>query len=104
MRKHFPCENGCTIELGPDVPAYVADPAQTLHKYCLITQKLSRCASKHAATARLCPCVPVPEEEEEKTLRRLAAAADQRQQRQRQQETPFSSSQSSSLGTGQYML
>jgi len=38
MRKHFPCEHGCTIELGPDVPAYVMDANQTLHKYCLITQ------------------------------------------------------------------
>lgn len=40
MRKHFPCESGCTVELGPDVPAYVADPNQTLYRYCLITQVL----------------------------------------------------------------
>lgn len=121
MRKHFPCEKGCTVELGPDVPAYVADANQTLHKYCLITQarsgggrggtgqcvarrqsgqnlplfaelgehcspsglmvsvasasnppsisvrcalrpshlqKASTCAAKHAATARLCACIP----------------------------------------------
>ncbi len=38
MRKHFPCERGCIIELGPDVPAYVADPSQTLFHYCLLTQ------------------------------------------------------------------
>lgn len=58
MRKHFPCEKGCTIELGPDVPAYVTDANQTLHQYCLITQKSSTCAAKHASTARLCACVP----------------------------------------------
>lgn len=38
MRKHFPCEHGCIIELGPDVPAYVVDPSQTLFHYCLLTQ------------------------------------------------------------------
>ena len=38
MRQHFPCEHGCIIELGPDVPAYVADPSQTLFQYCLLTQ------------------------------------------------------------------
>jgi hypothetical protein len=42
LRRHFPCEHGCTVELGADVPAYVMDANQTLHKYCLITQ--ARCA------------------------------------------------------------
>lgn len=51
MRRHFPCEKGCTIELGPDVPAYVADANQTLHKYCLITQ--ARAPRGAAPTARI---------------------------------------------------
>jgi hypothetical protein len=38
LRQHMPCERGCTVELGPDVPAYVSAPNQTLHQYCLITQ------------------------------------------------------------------
>ena len=43
LRRHFPCEHGCTVELGADVPAYVMDANQTLHKYCLITQARCRC-------------------------------------------------------------
>jgi hypothetical protein len=72
MRKHFPCEHGCIIELGPDVPAYVVDPSQTLFHYCLLTQKASLCAAKHAATARLCACVPPKED----SRRRLQGAGD----------------------------
>lgn len=130
MRKHFPCEHGCIIELGPDVPAYVVDPAQTLFHYCLLTQvgwggwggcsvsrgllwrqscladrwkdvcaaplhgqpmdlqpltctmptgpspptpqKASLCAAKHAATARLCACVP-PKEDSRRRLQGTAA-------------------------------
>ncbi|KAI3435729.1 hypothetical protein D9Q98_001787 [Chlorella vulgaris] len=68
LRKHFPCEHGCTVELGPDVPAYVAAANQTLFQYCLITQKASTCSAKHAATARLCPCVPLPADKRRQTL------------------------------------
>ena len=58
MRHHFPCERGCTVELGRDVPAYVADPSATLLGYCLLNQRNMLCGSRNPATQRLCACVP----------------------------------------------
>lgn len=57
LRQHFPCERGCTVELGQDIPNYVLDRSLATHQTCLIAQKQPACRASHPATARLCPCV-----------------------------------------------
>ncbi len=54
--QNFPCESGCAVELGSDIPNYVMDPNLSTFHSCLITQKQPQCDASHAATARLCPC------------------------------------------------
>lgn len=58
LKQHFPCERGCTVELGPDVPLYVMEPSSPGYRYCLITQRPSRCSATNSGAARLCPCSP----------------------------------------------
>lgn len=36
LRQHFPCEQGCALELGPDVPNYVQDPKLSTFHQCLV--------------------------------------------------------------------
>eukprot|EP00887_Chlorella_sp_A99_P006242 scaffold3.g6242.t1 len=88
LKAAFPCESGCTVEIGPDIPAYVPDPGAQLHGYCLVTQKSSRCGARHAGTARLCACVPGAEPAAAAAARLRAEAAAERRdalaERQRQ--------------------
>ena len=57
LKQHFPCERGCTVELGLDIPNYVVDLSLATHQTCLIAQKQPSCEASHPATARMCPCV-----------------------------------------------
>lgn len=59
LQAHFPCERGCMLELGRDVPNYVMDPDLPNHGTCLVSQEQARCEAVHPGTARLCPCVKV---------------------------------------------
>ena len=59
LRAAFPCEAGCALAVGPDVPAYNADAKSVAHQQCLVTETRSRCDARHYATRRLCPCVPL---------------------------------------------
>mmetsp|Transcript_11262 Transcript_11262/g.33832 ORF Transcript_11262/g.33832 Transcript_11262/m.33832 type:complete len:752 (-) Transcript_11262:379-2634(-) len=54
----FPCQAGCGLELGPEVPCYVDDARLNTHQKCLVTQRKPRCSARHASTKRLCPCIP----------------------------------------------
>jgi alpha-1,3-mannosyl-glycoprotein beta-1,2-N-acetylglucosaminyltransferase len=54
----FPCENGCRLVVGPDIPNYVNFPSDFQHQMCLVTDGVSTCGASHRATQRLCPCVP----------------------------------------------
>ncbi len=56
LRQHFPCEKGCTVELGSDVPAYVRQQGLPTSQACLVTQQQPQCWGEHAATSRLCAC------------------------------------------------
>ena len=59
LARHFPCERGCTIELGADTPAYVVNASTTLHSYCLVSQRTAMlCSGRSQSTRRLCACVP----------------------------------------------
>jgi hypothetical protein len=60
LRAAFPCERGCALAVGPDVPAYNDDAKSSAHQQCLVTETRSRCDARHHATRRLCPCVPRP--------------------------------------------
>lgn len=57
LQQHFPCQRGCAVELGDDVPNYVVNPALATYQTCLVTQKEPKCSAKHPDTRRLCPCV-----------------------------------------------
>mmetsp|Transcript_55114 Transcript_55114/g.175314 ORF Transcript_55114/g.175314 Transcript_55114/m.175314 type:complete len:99 (+) Transcript_55114:1324-1620(+) len=57
LMKLFPCERGCSMVLGRDIPNYVMDPALSTHGQCLVTQEQPTCAAQHPGTARLCACV-----------------------------------------------
>ncbi|KAK3274131.1 hypothetical protein CYMTET_17673 [Cymbomonas tetramitiformis] len=57
LAKHFPCERGCALVLGPDIPNYVHNPALNTYQKCLVTQEQSRCSASHPSTTRLCACV-----------------------------------------------
>ena len=58
MSKQFPCEQGCAVELGNDVPNYVNDASLGSHQTCLVNQKQPKCDAANPSTLRLCPCVP----------------------------------------------
>ena len=58
LSKHFPCEQGCAVELGNDVPNYVNDASLGSHQTCLVNQKQPKCEAANPSTLRLCPCVP----------------------------------------------
>jgi alpha-1,3-mannosyl-glycoprotein beta-1,2-N-acetylglucosaminyltransferase len=53
----FPCEEGCRLVVGPDIPNYVYSTQDTQAKMCLITDDVSTCEAAHRFTQRLCPCV-----------------------------------------------
>lgn len=57
LARHFACEAGCAVELGPDVPNYVHDPSLNTFQSCLVTQQTPRCTAAHRSTQRLCPCI-----------------------------------------------
>ena len=57
LSKHFPCEKGCAVELGFDVPNYVSSPELPTFQTCLVSQAEARCSALHTGTRRLCPCV-----------------------------------------------
>ncbi len=38
LRQHFPCEQGCGMEIGPDVPNYVEDPNLLTYHQCLASR------------------------------------------------------------------
>lgn len=60
MKQYFPCENGCVMELGDDVPAYVATIGNNYHK-CVTTESTTfMCSGSHERTQRLCPCTIKP--------------------------------------------
>ena len=56
LRQHFPCERGCAVELGDDVPNYVINPELPTYQTCLVTQREPTCAASHQDTRRLCAC------------------------------------------------
>jgi hypothetical protein len=58
LAEHFPCERGCALVLGPDIPNYVDAPDLNTHQQCLVNQQKAKCAAQHPATSRLCACVP----------------------------------------------
>jgi len=59
MLKMFPCEQGCSHQVGKDLPAYVASRAEVGFQQCLVTLiSPMTCAGMHANTVRLCACVP----------------------------------------------
>ncbi|DBA72905.1 TPA: hypothetical protein ACH3X2_009866 [Trebouxia sp. C0005] len=58
LSKHFPCEQGCAVELGNDVPNYVVDVSLGSFQTCLVNQKQPKCEAANPSTRRLCPCVP----------------------------------------------
>jgi hypothetical protein len=56
LSKHFPCEQGCALVLGPDIPNYVDDPQLSTFQKCLVTQQEPKCQASHPGTSRLCAC------------------------------------------------
>lgn len=56
----FPCEAGCSLELGAEIPCYVIDSKLATSRQCLVTESMALCRAKHKSTARLCPCIPLP--------------------------------------------
>ena len=57
LAEHFPCEAGCAMVLGGDVPNYVVGKKMNTFQKCLVTEKQPACRASHPSTARLCPCV-----------------------------------------------
>ncbi len=57
LAKHFPCEQGCQLIVGDDIPNYVNDPTDYQHQMCLVTDASSTCQASHRSTKRICPCV-----------------------------------------------
>lgn len=58
LKKHFPCERGCAMEVGPDLPNYVVGANLSTYQTCLIMEGGgSTCQASHKSTRRLCPCV-----------------------------------------------
>ncbi|GAB4822166.1 hypothetical protein N2152v2_009212 [Parachlorella kessleri] len=89
LKQHFPCERGCTIELGPDVPNYVMDASSPGYQYCLVTQRASTCHAVNPGAARLCPCSPpLSPGEQQQPERQLARARASQQQQHRPAQRP----------------
>ena len=57
LAKHFACERGCKLEVGPDVPNYVPDSKDWNYQRCLISNEESPCKAHHRSTQRICACV-----------------------------------------------
>eukprot|EP01026_Neomeris_dumetosa_P023967 TRINITY_DN2010_c1_g1_i3.p1 TRINITY_DN2010_c1_g1~~TRINITY_DN2010_c1_g1_i3.p1 ORF type:complete len:331 (-),score=30.33 TRINITY_DN2010_c1_g1_i3:326-1318(-) len=57
LQQKFPCERGCGLVLGPDVPNYVMNEELDTYSLCLVNEATFKCGGQHPATARLCPCV-----------------------------------------------
>jgi len=57
MQQHFPCERGCDLVEGPDVPNYVDGVGLPTYQQCLVTDKRPKCDGSHQETFRLCPCI-----------------------------------------------
>ncbi len=59
LANFFPCEAGCALVLGDDIPNYVVGNQMDTHQKCLVSERQATCAASHKATARLCSCVPL---------------------------------------------
>ncbi len=59
LKKHFPCERGCLLESGKDIPSYVNGALPT-RGFCVTKTRneLISCEGHHAGTKRLCACIP----------------------------------------------
>lgn len=54
----FPCQGGCGLETGSEIPTYVSHPGATTYGQCLVTHTPeNKCNAKHYMTNRVCPCV-----------------------------------------------
>lgn len=61
LREFFDgCPNGCDLETGHDLPAYVVQKSAHNYQTCIVSADLLSCTGKNRATTRLCPCRPVP--------------------------------------------
>jgi alpha-1,3-mannosyl-glycoprotein beta-1,2-N-acetylglucosaminyltransferase len=56
LSQHFPCEAGCALVIGEDIPNYVVEDSMNTYRKCLVTERQSTCAASHRATLRLCAC------------------------------------------------
>ena len=56
LARRFPCENGCALVLGDDVPNYVVGKELDTFGKCLVTERQSTCRAAHRHTRRLCAC------------------------------------------------
>mmetsp|Transcript_32694 Transcript_32694/g.53013 ORF Transcript_32694/g.53013 Transcript_32694/m.53013 type:complete len:515 (+) Transcript_32694:79-1623(+) len=54
----FPCEAGCSLEWGPDIPNYLSQVGDLHYGRCLVTEWVPTCEASHPFTRRLCPCIP----------------------------------------------
>ncbi len=41
LRQHFPCQKGCAVQLGREIPSFVVDPGLPTYQQCLVTQARS---------------------------------------------------------------
>ena len=59
LKEHFPCEKGCILETGGDIPSYVSGDMPT-HGFCVtkMHNEVILCQGMHLGTSRLCACVP----------------------------------------------
>jgi len=59
LQDHFPCEAGCGHQVGQEIPCYVHERSRDTALQCLVTDDvMPACTARHAATTRLCVCVP----------------------------------------------
>lgn len=58
LSEYFPCEAGCAMVLGDDIPNYVVGKGMDTYRKCLVNERQSTCAAAHHGTARLCACLP----------------------------------------------
>jgi alpha-1,3-mannosyl-glycoprotein beta-1,2-N-acetylglucosaminyltransferase len=61
LQQHFPCERGCILETGGDIPSYVSADLPT-KGFCVtkMHNELILCTGMHLGTTRICACVPGP--------------------------------------------
>lgn len=57
LAEYFPCEGGCALVLGDDIPNYVMGEEMDTYQKCLVNERQSTCAASHHGTARLCACL-----------------------------------------------